>query len=147
MNLPEIQISISFKGKKSQLRTLTCAEDTADVIRELMSKDGLIHYREEVILLCLNQANKVMGYYRVSAGGVTGTVADLRIIATVALNCAANQLILAHNHPSGSLQPSSADKTLTRKAQEGLALLDIRLLDHLIITDESFFSFANEGLM
>ena len=145
MNLPEIQISISFKGKKSQLRTLTCAEDTADVIRELMSKDGLIHYREEVILLCLNQANKVMGYYRVSAGGVTGTVADLRIIATVALNCAANQLILAHNHPSGSLQPSSADKTLTRKAQEGLALLDIRLLDHLIITDESFFSFANEG--
>ena len=147
MNLPEIQISISFKGKKSQLRTLTCAEDTADVIRELMSKDGLIHYREEVILLCLNQANKVMGYYRVSAGGITGTVADLRIIATVALNCGANQLILAHNHPSGSLQPSNADRTLTDKAREGLALLDIRLLDHLIITDESFFSFANEGLI
>lgn len=88
-----------------------------------------------------------MGYYRVSAGGITGTVADLRIIATVALNCGANQLILAHNHPSGSLQPSSADRTLTEKAREGLALLDIRLLDHLIITDESFFSFANEGLM
>jgi DNA repair protein RadC len=145
MQLPEIKIAVSFKGKKSELKTLSCADDTAAIVRKLMSRDGLIHYREEMIVLCLNQGNKVIGYHRVSAGGQTATVADLRIIATLALNCTANQIILAHNHPSGSLQPSSADIALTRKAKEGLALLDIRLLDHLIITDERHYSFAEEG--
>jgi DNA repair protein RadC len=145
MQLPEIKIAVTFRGKKSELKSLTSAEDTAAVIRQLMSKDGLIHYREEMIVLCLNQGNKVIGYHRVSAGGQTATVADLRMIATLALNCTANQIILAHNHPSGSLQPSSADIALTRRAKEGLALLDIRLLDHLIVTDERYYSFAEEG--
>lgn len=145
MRLPEIKIAITFKGKKSELKSLNSVEDTANILRELMGKDGLIHYREEMIVLCLNQGNKVIGYHRVSAGGQTATVADLRIIATLALNCTANQIILAHNHPSGSLQPSAADIALTRKAKEGLALLDIRLLDHLIITDESHYSFLEYG--
>lgn len=147
LQLPEIQITLKFKGKKSELRTLTCAEDTADLLRELMSGDGMIHFREEVILLCMNQGNKIIGYYRLSAGGMTGTVADLRILATIALNCCANQVIIAHNHPSGNLEPSRADKELTKKAKEGLAMLDIRLLDHLIITDEGHYSFANDGML
>lgn len=147
IQLPEIKIKIEFKGKKSELRSLTSVQDTADLFRELMSGDGMIHYREEMIMLALNQANMVIGYFRVSSGGQTATVADVRIIATLALNCTANQIIIAHNHPSGNIQPSQADKLLTAKVKEGLALLDIRVLDHLIITDERYYSFAEDGLL
>lgn len=96
----------------------------------------------------LNRANRVIGVYKVSVGGITGTVADPRLILSVALKSAATSIILAHNHPSGNLKPSRADLELTTKIKTAAQLMDITVLDHLIVTsDEGFLSFADEGLM
>jgi DNA repair protein RadC len=89
----------------------------------------------------------VLGYCQISAGGLNGTVADVRIIMQTALKSNACSIILSHNHPSGNLVPSEADKDLTKKIREAGKFLDIPALDHLIITSESYFSFADEGLM
>ena len=78
---------------------------------------------------------------------MTGTVVDVRMIFTTALNCLATAIIIAHNHPSGTLQPSEADKAITRRIKEASKTLDISVLDHLIITDEDFYSFADNGLL
>lgn len=145
--IPQITFSVSYKGaKKSELLTLAGSEDSEKVFR-LLFNDGTIHYIEEFILLCLNQANKVIGYHKLSSGGQTGVIADIRIIAMLAINCGANQLIVAHNHPSGNKQPSGADKEMTIKLRDALRLFDIRLLDHLILTDESYLSMNDEGYM
>lgn len=102
---------------------------------------------EEFHALYLNRANRVMSSERISTGGVTGTVADSRLILKSAINLLASGLVVCHNHPSGNLQPSAADKKLTKKLQEACRLLDIQLLDHLIITDTAYFSFADEGML
>jgi DNA repair protein RadC len=83
----------------------------------------------------------------VSEGGMTGTVADPRIILKKALENDATALILCHNHPSGNLKPSNADETLTQKIKQAAAFFDIRIMDHIIVSNEGFFSFADEGLL
>lgn len=95
----------------------------------------------------LNQANKVKHYEVISMGGITATVADPRIIFRKALSEDAVAIILFHNHPSGNLQPSRADEELTAKIIQAAKLFDIRILDHLIVSDEGYFSFADEGLI
>jgi DNA repair protein RadC len=102
-------------------------------------------WTEEMILLCLNRANKPIGYYKVSTGGVAGTICDAKVIYTIALNATATSIILSHNHPSGNLTPSEADKKVTKQIKAAGELLEIKLLDHLILTDEGFYSFADEG--
>ena len=102
---------------------------------------------EEFWILLLNRANKVTSKHLISKGGQAGTVADPKIIFNTALENHAAYVILAHNHPSGNLRPSQADIDLTRKLKSAGAFLDIPVLDHLIITDEGFFSFADEGLI
>jgi DNA repair protein RadC len=87
-----------------------------------------------------------LGYCQISAGGLCGTIADVRVIMQTALKACSNSIIISHNHPSGNLTPSEADKDLTRKIREAGKVLDIAVLDHLIITSESYFSFADEGL-
>ena len=94
----------------------------------------------------LNGANRLLGIYEVSKGGITSTVVDIRLILSVALKSAATGIILAHNHPSGNLQPSIQDKDITKKIQEASKLLDLTLFDHLIvISDSAYYSFADEG--
>ena len=95
----------------------------------------------------LNRANKVNHFEIISTGGITGTVADPRIILKKALESEAVALILCHNHPSGNLRPSKADEELTRKIREAALLLDIRILDHIIVSDRGYFSFADEGIL
>ena len=95
----------------------------------------------------LNQANRIKHHEVISVGGLTGTIADPRIIFKKALAADATSLILFHNHPSGNLQPSRADKELTRKIIEAGALFDIRIFDHIIVSEYGYFSFADEGLM
>jgi DNA repair protein RadC len=104
--------------------------------------------REEVFaVLFLNRANKINHFEILSRGGLTGTVADPRIILRKALEQEAVSLILCHNHPSGNLQPSRADEQLTAKIREAAGLLDIRVLDHIIVSAEGHFSFADSGLL
>jgi len=146
--IPEIKISISFdkKIKKSELLNIKSAQDSYDIFKRVFNADTF-DWREEVIILCLNNANNVVGFYKLSSGGMTGAIIDVRMLFTTALQCLATSIILAHNHPSGKLKPSEADKRITKKIIEAGEVMDIKILDHLIINDESFFSFANEGLI
>ena len=102
---------------------------------------------EEFWLLMLNRANRVVGRYKVSQGGLSGTVIDTRIILKKALDNLASSIIVCHNHPSGNNQPSDADVKITEKLKKAAEMLEIKLLDHLIIADKSYFSFADEGLI
>jgi DNA repair protein RadC len=95
----------------------------------------------------LNQANRIKHYEVISSGGITGTVADPRIIFKKALAEDAVALILFHNHPSGNLQPSRADEDLTGKIVQAAKLFDIRILDHIIVSEDGYFSFADEGMI
>ncbi|MFO7933611.1 MAG: DNA repair protein RadC [Bacteroidales bacterium] len=102
---------------------------------------------EEFWLLMLNRANRVLGRYKVSQGGLAGTVIDTRIILKKALDNLATSIIVCHNHPSGNNQPSDADVKITGKLKKAAEMLEIKLLDHVIIADNSYFSFADEGLI
>ena len=102
---------------------------------------------EEFWILILNRANKILKKEKISSGGISGTVADTRIIFKSAIDNLGSAIILVHNHPSGNLKPSQADITLTKKIKEGGAILEIPVLDHLIIAENQYFSFADEGLL
>ncbi len=105
-------------------------------------------YRREVFaVVFLNRANKINHFEIVSEGGITGTVADPRIILKKALENDAVNIILCHNHPSGSLKPSKADEELTHKIKEAAKYFDIKVLDHLIVSDDGYYSFADEGIL
>jgi DNA repair protein RadC len=103
--------------------------------------------REVFGVLYLNRANKINHFEIVSEGGITGTVADPRVILRKALESDAVNLILCHNHPSGSLRPSRADELLTEKIREAASFLDIKVIDHIIVSDDGYYSFADEGLL
>lgn len=108
-----------------------------------------IAYQEAFVVIYLNRANQVLGMYRVATGGQTGVVADPRMILATALKIAALSVIVGHNHPSGNMKPSRHDEELTHKLREGGKFLDVKLLDHLIVSPcgERYFSFADEGLL
>lgn len=147
-DIPEIKISVSFDKnlKKSELIKITSANDAYQIFKRVFNADTF-DWCEEVVMLCVNNSSKVVGFYKVSSGGMTGTVIDVRMIFTTALQCLATGIIIAHNHPSGTLQPSEADINITKKLKEAGQFLDIKVMDHLIITDENFYSFANEGIL
>lgn len=122
---------------------MTSSNDVANYLQSLL-KD----YRHEVFaVLFLNRANKINHFEIVSEGGITGTVADPRIILKKALEEDAVGIILCHNHPSGSLKPSSADEELTKKIKEAAKFFDIKVLDHLIVSDAGYYSFSDEGIL
>ncbi len=105
------------------------------------------HRHEVFAVLFLNRANKINHFQIISEGGITGTVADPRVILKRALENDATSLILCHNHPSGSAKPSRQDEELTTKIKEAAKFLDIRVLDHIIVSEDSYFSFADEGIL
>jgi DNA repair protein RadC len=122
---------------------ITTSADVAKYLQILL-KD---HSHEVFAVLFLNQANKINHFEIVSEGGITGTVADPRIILKKALEQDAVSLVLCHNHPSGSLRPSKSDEDLTRKIKQAALFFDIKILDHLIVSDAGYYSFADEGLL
>jgi DNA repair protein RadC len=130
-------------GEGLQRPTITQSADAAEIAIPLLR--DLSH--EVFCVLYLNQANRVIRHEIISSGGLTGTVADIRIILKNALLQNANKLIIAHNHPSGNLQPSAADKELTRKLKEAGESMDIKLLDHLIVAETNYLSMADEGII
>ena len=142
--LAEIEISYKPKYKSSELPKVVTSGDAYNCLKDVIPS---LDYREYFYILCLNRANKVLGYCQISVGGLSGTVADVRLIMQIALKSSSSSIILCHNHPSGNLTPSEADKDLTKKIKEGGKTLDIPVLDHLIITSESYFSFADEGIL
>jgi len=143
-NIAEISIKYTPKFKMSELPKITCSNDAYNVLSKTW--ENMSHVESFKVIL-LNRANKVLGVSKISTGGVAGTVADPKIIFQVALKANASSVILAHNHPSGNRQPSDNDKRLTMKLQTGGKTLDISVLDHLILTDSTYYSFADEGMM
>ncbi len=122
---------------------VSSSKDIADFL-QIKLKD----YRHEVFaVLFLNRANKINHFEVISEGGITGTVADPRIILRKALEEDAVNIILCHNHPSGSLKPSKADEQLTQKIKQAALFLDITVLDHLIVSEDGYYSFADEGIL
>ena len=142
--LSEIQVSYKPGLKSSKL--INSSQDAFEILAELFPEETIC-LQEQFVVLYVNRANKVIGSYQLSKGGLTGTVADVRLILSVALKTLASGLILAHNHPSGNLRPSEADKQITNKIKQAAKLLDIELIDHIIISSEGYYSFMDEGIL
>ena len=141
------EVKISYANSiptrdRAKITSSTCA---AEIVREAIAE--CIDYNEFFYIILLNNANDVLGISKISEGTPTGTMVDGKMIFQRALLAHASALIFVHNHPSGKLIPSEADKKLTRKMQDASKLLDIKILDHIIITKESYFSFADEGII
>ena len=143
----EISVSYHPKVKPSERPIIKKTEDAMAQLLLMFDRD-LLAMQEEFIVMYLNQANRVLGMYRASRGGITGTVADVRIILSVGLKVLATSIILAHNHPSGNLQPSRADQDLTNKIKQAASFMEIKVMDHIIINpSEEYYSFADEGML
>lgn len=144
--LAEVSISYKTKVKPSDRLHIKKSEDAYSILKSIWDGDK-IEYVEEFIILLLNRTNKVLGWAKISQGGTTGTVVDAKVVFQLALNANACSIILSHNHPSGNTKPSDTDIALTKKLKDGAKVLDLQVLDHVIITEDAYFSFADEGLM
>lgn len=122
---------------------ITSSKDVAKLMHPILN--DLPH--EEFWVLYLNNTNKVLAKHQISKGGITATLVDIRLLFKKALELSAVGLVVCHNHPSGKLNPSTADINLTKKIKNAGATLDIKLLDHLIVTEKAYFSFADERLL
>jgi len=142
----EIQLVYKTKVKASERPYISSSKTVYQLALQFWNPDT-IEFFEQFKVLLLNQSNKVLGLYEVSSGGIAGTVVDLRLIFAAALKANAVSLIMIHNHPSGQTRPSGADIQITRKVKEAGKILDVTLLDHLIITPETYYSFADEGAL
>jgi DNA repair protein RadC len=143
--LSEIQVSYKPGLSSSTTTTIANSQNAYEIFKSLFPVDT-ISLQEQFVVLYLNRANRVIGSYQLSKGGLTGTIADVRLILSVALKTLASGLILAHNHPSGNLKPSEADIQLTQKVKDAAKLMDIEVLDHMILNSNGYFSFTDDGL-
>ena len=142
----EVELVYRWKVKASERPQIVSSKDAYELFLALW-EEGKLDLVELFKVLFLNRANKVLCVYNVSSGGITGTVADPRLIYAAALKVNAVSLVLCHNHPSGNLKPSRADELLTEKIKGAGAFLDIKVLDHLVVSSEGYYSFADEGLL
>jgi len=142
--IAEVQITYSSKVKACDRFRVTGSKDAANAFRSIWPSYEHIEF---IYMLMLNRQNQVLGCHQISKGGMTGTVVDVRVVFQVALKSCATSIIVAHNHPSGNLDPSDADKKITRQLKEAGALLEIPVIDHLILTEVGFLSMADEGYL
>jgi DNA repair protein RadC len=144
--LAEITLAYKSKIPSSLKPKVTSSKDAHHLL--LASWDASkIELVEQFKVLLLNRANKVNGVFEVSSGSPTGTLVDPKLIFAASIKSHSQGIILAHNHPSGNLKPSEADISLTKRVKDVGNLLDLQVLDHLIITTEGYYSFADEGLL
>lgn len=144
----EITVAYQQKSKAGDRPIISHSSDALIYLLKGYDKNT-IGLQEQFVVAYLNVGNQILGIYRAATGGLTGTIADIRLILSVALKVAATSMIISHNHPSGILRPSRADEMITRKLKEAAITMDIKLLDHLIVepTGIEYFSFADEGLI
>nr|WP_294931329.1 JAB domain-containing protein [uncultured Flavobacterium sp.] len=142
----EIELIYKSKVKASERPQIKSSQDLYLLLKSSWDQ-GKIEFFEQFKILFLNQSFKVLGLYEMSSGGITGTIVDLRMIFSAALKANATNIVIAHNHPSGNPTPSEADKHITKKMKQAGELLDIKLVDHLIITSENYYSFIDDGAL
>ncbi len=142
----EIKIQYLPDFKLSERPIIT---KSPDAYKLLLSQwdTGIMQFLEEFKIILLNNANHVLGIVNIAMGGKDAVMVDMRVIFSIALTASASKIILAHNHPSGKLVPSSADRTLTNKAVEAGKVLDIEVCDHIIVTAHSYHSMKDNGDM
>ncbi len=141
------EIEISYRPAIGRKPTIISSLDAFTEVIDFFPIET-IAVQERFLVMYLNRANRLLGVYHVSTGGITATVVDIRLLLGVALKTAATSIILCHNHPSGTLKPSSQDIDITKKIAAACKLLDISVVDHLIITPErKYYSFADEGIV
>lgn len=139
----EVYLAKTYRKEvKAQLKG---SGDSNEYFRKIWEDD--LNVRERFYMLTLNRINNVINWNLVSVGGTAGTVIDIKMIAKVAIDSLAAAIILGHNHPSGNLKPSDPDQAITSKLKTGLGIMDINVLDHIILTPDSYFSFADEGIL
>ncbi len=138
-----LELGIRRNVTENKKEIITSSSDVANYLKaQLQYKDT-----EIFVAIFLNQSNKILHNYILSEGGITGTVVDPRVLFKKALEYNAVSIILCHNHPSGNLKPSQADKQLTQKIKDAATYFDIKILDHIIVSNEGYFSFADDGLL
>lgn len=143
--LPEIKISMEPAIAKYRALKFVTPEEAAKILRENCFPADEICYRERFVVLCATRQNSVIGFSTIGIGGRSSTVADVVQIMQAAIKSNASTIVVAHNHPSGNLKPSPADERLTNSIKQACEILDINLADHIILTEEDFYSFRNEG--
>lgn len=148
INVPSeiAQIELVYKPNSEiqKGRKVTCSKDVYEAFKSVWNENK-IQFVESFKVMLLNRANKIIGVVEISTGGTAGTVVDPKLVFAASLKGNAQAIILAHNHPSGNLIPSEQDKRLTSRLKNAGKILDIPVLDHLIVTAEGYFSFADEG--
>lgn len=144
--IAEVELIYKTKIKASERPKIRTSKDAADLLKHSWDENK-IDFVEQFKVLFLNRANKVLGIFEASSGGLTGTVVDPRIVFVAALKANASNIIISHNHPSGNLQPSKADIEMTEKIKMAGQFLEIKLFDHIIVSSEGHYSFADEGLL
>ncbi|MGO3202337.1 MAG: JAB domain-containing protein [Ruoffia tabacinasalis] len=140
----EIELIYKSKVSPSKRPLITSSKSAYDLLHQHWDPNKICLVEQFKILL-LNNANKVLGIYDMASGATTGVMVDICLVITAALKANARAIIISHNHPSGNLKPSEADRNLTNSIQSVTKLLNIRLLDHVIVSDEGYYSFADEG--
>lgn len=142
------EVNVTYANKiPAKLRMkISNSRDAAEILTALYD-EGVMDYIEQFHVLLMNKANQVLGHKCVAIGSQTGSVVPLQVILQIAIKGNASAIIIAHNHPSGNMQPSEADIKVTRKIKEAAATMDIALLDHVILCSEKHYSFADEGMM
>ena len=143
----ELEVKYVPKRGRKPYGEIRTSNDAFKILYPLFNPDT-IRLQEQFIVLYLNNASAVIGYFNCSIGGTTGTCVDNKIILSVALRCVAQSIIIAHNHPSGKLIASTSDKKVTASLKQAAELMGITLMDHLIVSgDNDYFSFADYGIL
>lgn len=145
-SITEIDIVYKNKQPNGEMPVISTSRDAAGILRSVWDENK-IELLEQFKVILLNHANKCLGVFSLSQGGISDVVADPRLIFMTALKAAATKIILAHNHPAGKLNPSNADLLLTRRIHSGGEILLIDVLDHIILSSEGYYSMADEGMM
>ncbi len=140
------EIHVSYKPTILSHKNITNSTEAYETVLKHWNKHTIELY-EEVKVMYFNGANKLLGIHDLSKGGISSTIIDIRRVLSVALKCNASGFILVHNHPSGRLSPSKADKDITDRMDTCAKQMDIELLDHLIITRDGYYSFSDEGIL
>ena len=144
-SIKEIDISYSYGTTKAERETIKSSLDAKNIFRSALKNS--IEYKESFLVLILNNDNEILGIKKISEGGITSTVVDVRLVFQTILKAHGTAFIICHNHPSGKLEPSEADIKMTKKIKQGAQILDLKLLDHLILTKEDVLSFADTNLL
>lgn len=138
------EIKVSYKSTQSEKIKISCSQELYQIAMNHWDKNT-IEMQEELKLILMNKANHVIGIYELSKGGISFSIVDVKLLMSVALKCLASSIALIHNHPSGAMVASEADARITQKVKRACELLEIALLDHLIISKDDYYSFADSG--